>query len=98
LQWPYYNPIVKYKKMDNWIFASINNYISGLLVGEDKVSLDMIKSLDEWGLPQQSVSANQDKFLQVMLKLCNAQKVLELGRLGDHSTIWLQGGYRKMEQ
>lgn len=75
--------------MDTEIFSQVDNYISNLLAPEDKALTDTIKSLDTEGLPQHSVSPNQGKFLQVMMILCNAKKVLELGTLGGYSTIWL---------
>ena len=75
--------------MDTEIFVQVDQYISGLLAPEDKALTDTIKSLDKEGLPQYSVSANQGKFLQVMMIVCNAKKVLELGTLGGYSTIWL---------
>ena len=70
-------------------FLEIDHYISDLLAPEDQILKDTIKSLDATGLPQHSVSANQGKFLQVMMMACNAKKVLELGTLGGYSTIWL---------
>jgi len=75
--------------MDTEIFSQVDNYISNLLAPEDKVLTDTIKSLGAEGLPQHSVSPNQGKFLQVMMIVCNAKKVLELGTLGGYSTIWL---------
>jgi len=75
--------------MDMEIFSQVDNYISSLLAPEDKALTDTIKSLDSEGIPQHSVSANQGKFLQVMMIACNAKKVLELGTLGGYSTIWL---------
>ena len=75
--------------MNTEIFLKVDNYISDLLAPEDKALTDTIKSLNEEGLPQHSVSANQGKFLQVMMMACNAKKVLELGTLGGYSTIWL---------
>lgn len=75
--------------MDTEIFLKVDNYISDLLAPEDKVLTDTIKSLDAEGIPQQSVSANQGKFLQIMMVACNAKKVLELGTLGGYSTIWI---------
>lgn len=75
--------------MDTEIFSKVDKYISDLLAPEDKALTDAIKSLDSEGLPQHSVSANQGKFLQVMMIVCNAKKVLELGTLGGYSTIWL---------
>ncbi|MGX7666674.1 O-methyltransferase [Flavobacterium pedocola] len=75
--------------MDTELFSQVDKYISGLLAPEDKALTDTIKSLDTEGLPQHSVSANQGKFLQVMMIACNATKVLELGTLGAYSTIWI---------
>lgn len=75
--------------MDTELFSQVDKYISNLLAPEDKALTDTIKSLDTEGLPQHSVSANQGKFLQVMMIACNANKVLELGTLGAYSTIWL---------
>jgi predicted O-methyltransferase YrrM len=75
--------------MDTQIFSQVDKYISGLLAQEDKPLIDTINSLDISGLPQHSVSANQGKFLQVMMMACNAKKVLELGTLGGYSTIWI---------
>ncbi|MBL0046671.1 MAG: O-methyltransferase [Bacteroidetes bacterium] len=75
--------------MDKEIFSHVDNYISGLLAPEDKALTDTIKSLDTEGVPQHSVSANQGKFLQVMMMACNAKTVLELGTLGGYSTIWI---------
>jgi predicted O-methyltransferase YrrM len=75
--------------MNTEIFSQVDNYISDLLAPEDKVLKSTIDSLDKEGLPQHSISANQGKFLQVMMTLCNAKMVLELGTLGGYSTIWL---------
>ena len=75
--------------MNTDIFSKVDNYISNLLAPEDKTLSDTISTLVNEGLPQHSVSANQGKFLQVMMIACNAKRVLELGTLGGYSTIWL---------
>jgi len=75
--------------MDTEIFSKVDNYISKLLAPEDEALIHTINSLDLEGLPQHSVSANQGKFLQVMMIASNARRVLELGTLGAYSTIWL---------
>ncbi len=75
--------------MDTEIFSQVDKYISSLLAPEDKPLTDIIDSLEKHGLPQHSVSANQGKFLQVMMIACNAKKILELGTLGGYSTIWI---------
>lgn len=75
--------------MDEQIFARVDHYISELLAPEDQVLKDTIRSLDEEGFPQISVTANHGKLLQVMAALTNARKMLELGTLAGYSTIWL---------
>lgn len=75
--------------MDNQLFQDVDKYIRTLLAPEDEILQETIQSLDKNGLPQHSVSANQGKFLQVLMKACNARNVLELGTLGGYSTIWL---------
>ncbi|GHB85178.1 O-methyltransferase [Persicitalea jodogahamensis] len=71
------------------IFTKVDEYIGNLLGQEDAVLKETIRSLDQAGMPQISVSANQGKFLQVLLILGNVKTVLELGTLGGYSTIWL---------
>ena len=71
------------------IFAQVDNYISHLLAPEDEALQNAIQSLQEEGIPQISVSANQGKFLQVMIMACGAKNILELGTLGGYSTIWM---------
>lgn len=75
--------------MNTEIFYQVDQYISRLLAPEDEALTNTLQSLDKEGLPQHSVSANQGKFLQVMMIACNAKKVLELGTLGGYSTIWM---------
>lgn len=75
--------------MNTAIFEQVDQYISSLLAPEDEILRETISSLDEEGLPQHSISPNQGKFLQVMMGLCNAKNILELGTLGGYSTIWL---------
>lgn len=75
--------------MNENIFGKVDQYISDLLAPEDQVLKDTIKSIDEEGLPQISVTPNHGKMLQVMAILSNAKKILELGTLAGYSTIWL---------
>jgi caffeoyl-CoA O-methyltransferase len=74
---------------DGNIFERVDNYIAGLVGGEDEVLKNTIRSTDEAGIPQISVSANQGKFLQVLAMACGAKKILEIGTLAGYSTIWM---------
>lgn len=71
------------------LFEQVDHYISELLAKEDEALKETILSLDREMLPQHSISANQGKFLQVLMKACNANRVLELETLGGYSTIWM---------
>ena len=71
------------------LFKKVDDYISDLLAPEDVVLSDTIQSLDRENIPQISVTANQGKFLQVLMVLGNVRTVLELGTLGGYSTIWM---------
>ncbi len=75
--------------MNEELFASVDSYISDLFHDEDECLQATEAAIVASGIPQISISPNQGKFLQLMAKLCNAKKVLEVGTLGGYSTIWL---------
>jgi caffeoyl-CoA O-methyltransferase len=73
--------------MDNPIFGLVDQYISDLLLPPDPVLADTLKSIENAGLPAISVSPVQGRFLQFMVLLTKATRILELGTLGGYSTI-----------
>lgn len=75
--------------MDNPLFGAVDTYISDLLAPEDDALKAVEPSLADAGIPQMSVSANQGKLLQTLARLCQAERILEIGTLGGYSTIWL---------
>jgi predicted O-methyltransferase YrrM len=75
--------------MNEKLFEQVDQYIGNLLGHEDDALKTAIKAIDAAGIPQISVTANQGKFLQVLAKLVNAKKILEVGTLGGYSTIWM---------
>ena len=75
--------------MNPQLFESVDQYISQLFHDEDDCLKATEQSIIESGIPQISISPNQGKFLQLLAKLCNAKKMLEMGTLGGYSTIWM---------
>jgi caffeoyl-CoA O-methyltransferase len=75
--------------MEQELFESVDAYISDLFGYEDSVLKGTLKSMVDAGIPAISVSANQGKFLQLLARLNNVKKILEIGTLGGYSTIWL---------
>jgi caffeoyl-CoA O-methyltransferase len=71
--------------MNSELFTNVDKYIDKLLANEDETLLSTIKSIDEAGMPQHSISPNQGKLLQVFAKLSCAQSILEIGTLGGIS-------------
>ena len=73
--------------LEDW--AAVDQYICNLLVPADaelEATLDASRAA---GLPEIQVSANQGKFLGILVKATGARRVLELGTLGGYSTIWM---------
>lgn len=75
--------------MNQQLFESVDQYISQLFHDEDDCLKATEQSILESGIPPISISPNQGKFLQILAKLCNAKKILEMGTLGGYSTIWM---------
>lgn len=75
--------------MSKELFGSVDQYINNLLVNEDEALTATEASITEANIPPISISPNQGKFLQILAKLCNAKKILEIGTLAGYSTIWL---------
>ena len=75
--------------MNTEIFGKVDEYIAALFEDEDDALKAVEKSITDNNIPQISVSANQGKFLQLLARLCNAKKILEIGTLAGYSTIWM---------
>lgn len=63
--------------------------LQGLFAPEDDVLRQIQADAGSQGLPSISLSAEEGRLLQVLLKATNAQKVLEFGALGGYSGTWI---------
>jgi caffeoyl-CoA O-methyltransferase len=75
--------------MDTNIFGTVDQFINNLFVKEDDALQQTKQAIIDGDLPLISISENQGKFLHILAKLNNPQKILEIGTLGGYSTIWL---------
>ena len=75
--------------MDTKLFEAVDVYISDLFEHEDSSLAATEQSIKESNIPSISISPNQGKFLQMLARLNNAKKILEIGTLAGYSTIWL---------
>lgn len=71
------------------IFGQVDHYLTDLFSLEDDILKKTEESIRKNGMPEHSVSANQGQFLFLLAKMCNAQRIIEVGTLGGYSTIWL---------
>jgi predicted O-methyltransferase YrrM len=71
------------------LWANVDRYFGDLLAPED----DHLKAIHEAnraaGLPSIDVPALLGKFLDLMVRISGARRVLEVGTLGGYSTLWL---------
>lgn len=75
--------------MEENIYAAVDRYIRERLGQENEALIHARQSIQQYQLPDASVSANQGKFLSVMVKCCGAKRILELGTFCAYSTIWM---------
>ena len=71
------------------IWKQVDRYFADALIAPDD---DFNKALDanrNAELPAIDVTPLQGKFLEVLVRLTNARRVLEIGTLGGYSTLWI---------
>jgi predicted O-methyltransferase YrrM len=71
------------------VWTKVDNYFGDLLTPTDD-KLDAARLANERaGLPPIDVTSLQGKFLDFLVRVSGARRVLEIGTLGGYSTIWL---------
>jgi predicted O-methyltransferase YrrM len=78
--------------MTQELFEAVDQYICKLFAPTDEALQAVVESIEKNNIPQISISASQGKFLQVLVKLCSAKTILEIGTLAGYSTIWMARG------
>ncbi|MGO8756886.1 MAG: O-methyltransferase [Terracidiphilus sp.] len=71
------------------LWADVDDYFAGLLAPADEHLSAAIAANRNARLPAIDVSPLQGKFLQVLVQMLQARRVLEIGVLGAYSTIWM---------
>jgi predicted O-methyltransferase YrrM len=77
------------RKNSQGLWTAVDEYFGGLLAPSDEHLDAALKANREAGLPAIDVSPLQGKFLQVLVAMTRARRVLEIGLLGGYSTIWM---------
>ncbi len=70
-------------------WTHVDEYFSSLFVGTDTALTLALAASTEAGLPEIAVAPNQGKLLHLLVRMCGAKRILEIGTLGGYSTIWM---------
>jgi len=74
------------------IWAQVDAYFGDLLIPPDEILTAAMAANKKAGLPPIDVTALQGKFLEFLVRISRAHRILEIGTLGGYSTIWLARG------
>jgi len=80
-------PLAKETVVNEKVWSAVDDYLTGhLLPGDD--TLDKALAANEAaGLPAIDVSPAQGRFMQILVMMCGAKRILEIGTLGGYSAI-----------
>ncbi len=71
------------------IWTKVDEYFAGLLAPHDEVLDGVLAANRAAGLPAIDVAPVQGKFLNLLVRIAGAKRILEIGTLGGYSTIHL---------
>ncbi|MCY9658827.1 O-methyltransferase [Paenibacillus chondroitinus] len=70
-------------------WEKVDQYIKERLIPHDTVLENSLAANQLAGLPAYDVSPTQGKFLNLLIQMKGAKRILEIGTLGGYSTIWM---------
>jgi predicted O-methyltransferase YrrM len=70
-------------------WTEVDEYFAERLAPNDDALESALADSEAAGLPAISVTPTQGKFLQLLVRIRKAQRILEIGTLGGYSTIWM---------
>jgi predicted O-methyltransferase YrrM len=75
--------------MSDELWSNVDEYLVDLLLPPDSALEEALANSATAGLPPISVAPNQGKFLELLARIQQSHRILEIGTLGGYSTIWL---------
>ncbi|GAB6989297.1 O-methyltransferase [Paenibacillus pini] len=73
-------------------WENVDEYITDRLCSNEQIMDEVLVANRKADLPEIDVSPNQGKFLQLLVQMKGAKRILEIGTLGAYSTIWMARG------
>src|SRR3954470_4840005 len=70
-------------------WTEVDAYFAERLAPHDEALEAALADSEAAGLPAISVTSTPGKFFQLLVRIRNARRILEIGTLGGYSTIWM---------
>lgn len=75
--------------MSQELWTDVDQYLAATLLPPDPLMSDVLAANANANLPAIDVSPVQGRFLELLVQMTGAKRILELGTLGAYSTIWM---------
>ena len=75
--------------MSRELWANVDRYFESRLLPADAVLDAALAAADAAAIPAMNVSAAQGMLLELLARMVEARKILEIGTLGGYSAIWM---------
>ncbi|MGD0853923.1 MAG: O-methyltransferase [Acidimicrobiales bacterium] len=75
--------------MNENLWTNVDAYLVGLLLPSDSALDEALHESTAANLPPIAVAPNQGKLLELLARMNQSRRILEIGTLGGYSTIWL---------
>ncbi|GAC1510985.1 MAG: O-methyltransferase [Pseudarthrobacter sp.] len=82
--------MVEHKTQPGWV--AVEDFLTETVVHPDDALLRAVSSAVAAGMPPIEVTPNAGKFLQLLVQISAARRVLEIGTLAGFSSIWMARG------
>lgn len=82
--------MVEHKTQPGWV--AVEDFLTETVVHPDDALLRAVSSAVAAGMPPIEVTPNAGKFLQLLVQISGARRVLEIGTLAGFSSIWMARG------
>jgi predicted O-methyltransferase YrrM len=80
------------ESVEQAVWSQVDRYFGDLLIPADDTLDAALRANERAGLPAIDVTSLQGKFLEFLVRVSGARRILEIGTLGGYSTIWLARG------
>jgi predicted O-methyltransferase YrrM len=75
--------------METKLWTDVDRFFEDTVLSKDPILTAILKKSHEAGLPAHNISPCQGQLLQILAKMVQASRILEVGTLGGYSTVWL---------